>query len=140
MNLIDFFDRAAARHPGRDFAISDASTWTYGEMSDFATRIGNGLKALGMGRETKCAVLSRNDPLAFAAFLGILKAQGVWVPVHTGNGAAENQHLLEFFDVEILFYAREFEDFARQAKTRLPAIRELICLDAASEFSPGLHA
>ncbi len=136
MNLIDFFDRTASRHPGRTCVTGVARTWTYREMSDFATRVGNGLKAFGVVRETKCAVLSRNDPLSFGAFLGILKAQGAWVPVHTGNGAAENLHLLEFFDVEILFYGSEFEEFARHAKARVPAIRQFICLDSAGHFAP----
>ena len=74
MNLIDFFDRVAATAPQRPAYIFEGKQWTYEYVNGLAIRIAHGLTALGMKRESKCAVLSRNDPLAFTALLGILKA------------------------------------------------------------------
>ena len=39
MNLIDFFDRAAAHHPARTFIVFEGRHWAYGEVSELATRI-----------------------------------------------------------------------------------------------------
>ncbi|MBI3370939.1 MAG: AMP-binding protein [Betaproteobacteria bacterium] len=138
MNLIDFFDSSATAFPQRPALIFDDRRWSYREVSDLATRIGRGLVACGVGRETKCAVLSRNDPLAFAALLGILKARGAWVPLNPANAAEENLHITEFFDVEVLFYQKEFEAFAQLVKERIPAVGKFVCLDQPGALGPQL--
>ena len=138
MNLIDFFDRSAAAYSQRTFCVFEDREWSYAEASDLATRIGHGLAALGVARETKCAVLSRNDPFAFITLLGILKARGTWVPLNPANGTEENSFIVEFFDVEVLFYQTEFEPFARLVKARVPAVRHFICLDGRGPLGPEL--
>lgn len=138
MNLIDFFDKSAAAFPRRAICVFDDREWSYREVSDLATRIAHGLAALGVAHETKCAVLSRNDPLAFTALLGILKARGTWVPLNPANGSEENLYLADFFDVEVLFYQKEFEPFARSVKERVPAVSRFICLDGRGPLGPEL--
>jgi len=138
MNLIDFFDNSALAFPHRPLYIFDDRPWAYSEVSELATRIGRGLTAGGVRRETKCAVLSRNDPLAFTALLGILKARGAWVPLNPTNAADENLYITEFFDVEVLFYQKEFEAFAQLVQQRIPAVRHFICLDGPGTLGPVL--
>ncbi len=138
MNLIDFFDRTAGRHPERAAYVFEGRTWPYREVADLATRIGHGLKTLGVEGETKCAVISRNHPLAFTAMLGILKARGTWVPIHTANGEEENLYLVDFFDVEVLFYEREFEAFACRVKESNPRVRSFICVDGDGDLGRSL--
>ena len=45
MNLIDFFDGTAARHPARSFMVFEGRQWSYREVAELATRISHGLKA-----------------------------------------------------------------------------------------------
>lgn len=138
MNLIDFFDKSAAAFPHRAALVFEDRTWTYREVSDLATRIGRGLLESGVRRETKCAVLSRNDPLAFTALLGILKARGAWVPLNPANASEENLYITEFFDVEVLFYQKEFEAFAHLVRERIPAVGHFVCLDMPGDLGPQL--
>lgn len=138
MNLIDFFDKSAALHPERSMLVCEGTTWTYRQAADFATRIAHGLRAFGVQRETKCAVISRNDPHGFMAMLGILKAQGTWVPLNPANAAEENLYILEAFDVEVLFYQRDLADFARAVGERLPLVRRFVCVDGDVEPGVGL--
>lgn len=138
MNLVDFFDRVAATAPKRAAYIFEGEGWSYQRVADEATRIAHGLTALGVKRESKCAVLSRNHPLAFTTLLGILKARGAWVPLNVGGGEEEHTHILSWFDVEVLFYEREFEEFARKVRDQIPALRHFICMDGVSEFAPDL--
>lgn len=140
MNLIDFFDKSAFLFPDRPLYIVDNKPWTYSEVGRLATRIGHGLLGYGLAPETKCAVLSRNNPLAFTALLGILKAQCTWVPLNVGNGAEENLHILEFFDVQVIFYEQEFEEFVQVAKEKVSGVRHLICIDAEGALGPALSA
>lgn len=138
MNLIDYFDKSASAFPQRPLYIYDDEVWSYRQVADTATRIGHGLRSLGVVRESKCAVLSRNDPRAFTVLLGILKAQGTWVPLNVGNGTEENLYILDFFDVEVFFYQKEFDEFAQMVRARVPAIKQFICLDGHGRLAMSL--
>jgi len=138
VNLIDFFDRVVAATPERAAYVFDGKLSSYKDVADFATRIAHGLEAFGVERETKCGVLSRNDPLAFTALLGILKARGAWVPLNVGGADDEHLHILSAFDVEVLFYQREFEPFARKVQRVLLTVRHFVCLDGASDVALDL--
>jgi acyl-CoA synthetase (AMP-forming)/AMP-acid ligase II len=140
MNLIDFFDSSVDRAPGRDCIVFEDQGWTYRQVSDLATRIGHGLRAMGVRQETKCSVVSRNHPVAFTSMLGILKAQGTWVPLNPVNAAEENLYILEQFDVEVLFFQKESEAFARQVRERLPQVRHFLCVDGESELGPSVES
>jgi len=138
MNLIDHFDKSAALHPDRIVLTCDGDDWTYRQASDVATRIGHGLRGFGVTRETKCAVISRNDPYAFMAMLGILKAQGTWVPLNPANAVEENIYIVDAFDVEVLFYQRDQADFARNVRERLSRVRHFVCVDGDAQPGIGL--
>ncbi|TCT03709.1 class I adenylate-forming enzyme family protein [Paralcaligenes ureilyticus] len=132
MNLIDFFDKSARLYPNRVAAIFEDRQWLYRDVLDLATRIGNGLRSADVSADTKCAVLSRNDPIAFISMLGILKAQGVWVPLNPSNAKSQSMHILNAFDVEVLFFEKEEEDFARAAKEECPGIKLFLCVNGPS--------
>lgn len=140
MNLIDFFERNVQLHPEKAALVFENRSWSYREADALARRIANGLKGFGIERETKCAVLSKNHWLSFVTLLGILKARGTWVPIHTGNAPDDSIYILNFFDVEILFYQKDFENIARRAKAEIPAIRHFICIDGESDFAPNIES
>lgn len=134
MNFIDFFDKSATTYADRTALVFDDRQWTYRETSDLATRIGNGLRTIGVQRDVKCAVISRNDPVAFMAMLGILKAEGVWVPLNATNSPDENQYIVSAFDVEVLFFQKSLEAFAQAVKAQCPGVRHFFCVDGDSEL------
>src|SRR3972149_1485550 len=139
MNLIDFFDRSAATFPGRPALIFEDRAFAYRDVREFAAPVAHGLAGLGVARETKCAVLSRNDPFAFMALLGILKARATWVPLNPARGGDENLFITAFFDVEVLFYQSEFEPFARLVRERIPQVRHFIVLDRPGALRPHIE-
>ena len=139
MNAIDFFDRSAWLYPDRDLYRLDGHAWSYRKVSLLANRIAHALRAEGVVAESKCAVLSRNDPVGFTVLFGVLKAQGAWVPLNVGNGTEENLHILNLFDAEVLFFQKEFEEFATTAKQTLPQIRQFVCLDGKTSLGPSFE-
>lgn len=140
MNLIDFFDRSAQRYPDRIAIEADDRSWTYSEVEDLATRIGNGLRAFSVGPDVKCAVYSRNHSISFISMLGILKAQGVWVPLNPSNAKPQSLHILASFDVEVLFFEKEEEDFVLEIKEACPAIKHFLCVNGESDLGPTVEA
>ena len=139
MNLIDFFNRNVHMFPDKAALIFQDRSWSYGQVDNMACRVANGLAKFGVQRETKCAVISRNHWLGFAALLGILKSRGTWVPINVGNAEEDHLYILDFFDVEVLFYQKEFEALARRVRDEIPAIRHFICIDGAGECGPGME-
>jgi acyl-CoA synthetase (AMP-forming)/AMP-acid ligase II len=140
MNLIDYLGRNARNFPQRAACRSDGSSWTYAQLNEMALRTAHGLKAFGVERETPCAVISRNHVLGFTALLGILKARGAWVPLNTGNAEEDHLYVLEHFDVHVLFFQREFEDFAQRVRERVPNVKHFVCVDGPSAMGSDMSA
>jgi acyl-CoA synthetase (AMP-forming)/AMP-acid ligase II len=138
MNLIDFFDRNVREFPERAAVVFENQQMSYASLGQLVLRIANGLATIGCQPESKCAVLSRNDLLSFASLLGILKARGTWVPLNTGNTENDHMYILEWFDVEVLFYQKEFESLAKLVREHIPAVRHFLCIDGESEYGSNL--
>lgn len=133
MNFIDFFYRSAQLYPDRPAMHFCGESWSYRDLAQLANRVANGLKQLGVQPGTKCAVVSRNDPFAFIAMLGIMKARAVWVPLNPANAQTDNTHILKAFDVEIVFHQRASEGFVAHAMHECPALRTAFCLGGGGE-------
>ena len=138
MNLIDYLGRNAKNFPSRPACRAGERTWTYAQLEDMATRTGHGLEAFGVEHETPCAVISRNHVMGFTALLGILKARGAWVPLNIGNAEEDHLYILEHFDVRVLCFQREFEDFARRVREQVPTVNHFVCVDGISEIAPDM--
>lgn len=136
MNLIHFFERNAREFPNRKAIVFNNEVWSYAQADNLARRIASGLIDSGVQRETKCAVLSRNDAMSFIILLGILKTRGTWVPLHAGNPDDVLRYMIEFFDVEVLFYQKEFETLAQWVKLNLPSVRNFYCIDDDGNCGP----
>ncbi|HEY4588875.1 MAG TPA: amino acid adenylation domain-containing protein, partial [Thermoanaerobaculia bacterium] len=72
----------------------DGLETAYGELERRANQLAHFLIALGVGPETRVALLAERSAGAVVAILGILKAGGVWVPVDPETPAERAAFLL----------------------------------------------
>jgi amino acid adenylation domain-containing protein len=64
-------------------AVDDyGDVWTYRELRGHMRRIAAVLRNAGAGRNSRVAVLMDNNPLAYAALLGVLAADACFVPLN----------------------------------------------------------
>jgi len=140
VNLIDFFDRAVSNVPNKTAIVYGREKWTYSSADDWVTRIAHGLRELGVRHEVKCGATSRNHPHMLLAMLGVLRAGGTWVPLNTSNSREQNVELVRHFDVEVLFFEKEFEQAAEAALRDAEKVQHLICLDAETDLGPELRS
>ena len=132
MNLIDYFDAGVAGHPDAPcFVDSDSgdSPLTYAETQARTCQIAHALRGLGLAPGFHGAVLSGNTAGAFTALLGILRAQGVWLPVNARNSVDSNVEFLQDMDCDVLFYQTHYADQVTAMRERLPRIRYYISLE-----------
>ncbi len=105
-NLVAFLlggkdsDRIALRLPGRDY--------TYGELQSAASAIAGHLLRLGGRYSDRCALISENSFFWVAAYLGILRAGMVAVPLPANFPSEDLAHVLRIVEARIAFVQREF--------------------------------
>ncbi|MEU8954733.1 amino acid adenylation domain-containing protein [Streptomyces sp. NPDC048518] len=90
------FEERAARHPGRTavLAADGQESIDYAELDALANQVGRSLRARGVGRDDRVALLMERGPRMLATLLGVLKAGGAYVPVDPGHPAARIGHIL----------------------------------------------
>lgn len=139
MAIIDFFDRGRLLNPkGTAFVMND-QRWTFEESYATTCQVAQSLVSPGPAQGAKGAVLATNHPLAWMCVLGMWRAGLTWVPVNPRSTTAENEQLLDAFDVEVLFFQEAFGAAVEKFKASCPRLKHLVCIDArlpGSEFLP----
>jgi fatty-acyl-CoA synthase len=129
MRLIDYLDKGASLGPEAPCLTTAGRTLTYFDVQRLSWRIARALDRSGIGPGDKVAILSANDPTAFACVFGISRAGAVWCPVNPRNEAAENRDLLDSFDCACLIYQAAFAPLVAKILPDLPKLTTLVCLD-----------
>jgi acyl-CoA synthetase (AMP-forming)/AMP-acid ligase II len=130
MRLTGYLDKGASLGPGAACLTMGDATLSYGQVQELSWRVASALAASGVRPGDKVAILSANDPVAFACVFGIARAGAVWCPVNPRNEAAENRELLDLFDCTCLIFQGGFEPLVSHMLPGLPKLTTLVCLDA----------
>lgn len=142
MSLTRYLDKGASL--GRDapclvMEVIDGAdlVLSYGDVVDHSVAVAAALARAGVAAGDKVAILSGNDPVAFATVFGIARRGAVWVPVNPRNAAAENRELLELFDCVALFHAPAHADLVARIVPWLPELRTVVPLAELDEWLVG---
>src|ERR1700726_3213889 len=114
----------------------DGKDLSYGDVQRLSYRIARGLANSGVTPGEKVAILSGNDPIAFACVFGILRAGSVWCPINPRNEAVETQFHLDAFGCRPFLFHSGFGPMVDKLRLHLPKLRSLVCLDADMPFAP----
>lgn len=80
---LGFLIEAAARRGDKVAVVAGERRWTFAELADAATAVATGLVAKhGLKKGERVALAMRNSPEWMAAFLGVVAAGGVAVPLN----------------------------------------------------------
>src|SRR5882762_3777351 len=78
MRLVDYLDKGASLGTDAPCLTMDGKDLSYGDVQRLSYRIARGLANSGVTPGEKVAILSGNDPIAFACIFGISPAGRVW--------------------------------------------------------------
>jgi acyl-CoA synthetase (AMP-forming)/AMP-acid ligase II len=140
MAIIDFFDRGWDMDGNATAYIEGERSFTFDEVGELSCRIANTLLALRLPKETKGAVWSGNDVMAWACTLGLWRANMAWIPVNPRNAAEDNGFILDAFDCEVLFFQQAYGETIAALRSALPKVKHWVCIDADLPDAPGLEA
>ncbi|MER5716460.1 amino acid adenylation domain-containing protein [Streptomyces sp. NPDC002132] len=93
-DVITAFEARAAQRPDAPALTWGSRTWTFRELDDAAGRVAARLRAAGIGRDDRVAVLAGRTPQMVAALFGVLKAGAGYVPVDPGYPRERCAHML----------------------------------------------
>lgn len=139
MRLIDYLDKGATLGAGAPCLSMGEQTLSYREVQILTYRVARGLQRSGVKPGDKVAILSGNDPLAFACVFGISRAAAVWCPINPRNEAAENRFVLDAFDCVCLVFDSAFASLVEQMLPDLPKLSTLVCLDQSLPFAQAFE-
>jgi long-chain acyl-CoA synthetase len=119
-----FSDRPALR-----YKISGAwQDMTYGNLWELSDLIAAGMIKCGFNAGDHAALLAPSSPQWVAAYLGILKAGGVVIPIDKELKAAELRHILADCDARLIFSAPPCLDLLLEILPNIPELERIVTL------------
>jgi fatty-acyl-CoA synthase len=118
-----FLHRSAAIHPDRVAVVDGGLRRTYGELRERVNRLASALRADGLERHDRVAVLCPNVPEMLELHHAVPGAGGVLVAINSRLSAAEVGYILEHSGAGRLFLDPELEPLAAGAPAGLDIVR-----------------
>ncbi len=138
MRLADYLDKGASLGPETPCLTMGEADLSYEQVQRLTYRIARALQNTGISAGDKMAVLSGNDPVAFACVFGLSRAAAVWCPINPRNEAAENRYILDAFDCRALIFHSAYAAMVERMIPDLPKLGALVCLDKSTAYAPSL--
>lgn len=140
MRIIDFWDQGVRYYADNDAFVDSASTYTYARADREIHRIAGAISGNGFVAGTRIGVYAPNGNDAWLALLGLMRAEGVWLPINPRNSIESNIDLADRFGMNVLFYSCRFNEEVKQIANAVPAVSAFVCIDGEGSVGQGLSA
>ena len=111
---------------------------TYGALAELTDRVAAGLQGLGLKRLDRVGVYLPKRVETVAAFFGITRAQGVFVPINPLLKAEQVGYIVRNCDVRVLITSRERWDELRPTLGDKHPIERVVLVDTAASSGPEI--
>ncbi|HYZ63560.1 MAG TPA: AMP-binding protein, partial [Acetobacteraceae bacterium] len=139
MVLADVVERNAQLRGGAPAFVFEGRTLTHAAFRDRAFALGNALLGLGLGRQSRVAVLAQNRTEYFEAFAGIGAAGLITVNLNWRLALPELERIVADCEPEVLIFDAPSEAVAAVLR-RAPSIRHAIAFDRAPDWAVSYEA
>ncbi|NVM22595.1 MAG: AMP-binding protein [Desulfobacterales bacterium] len=126
LGLIQAIERWAAASPDSIALHFDGESVTHRKLNLQANRVANGLRALGLEKGDRVAIMLPNIPEFVYALLGTLKLGAVAVPFNTLYKGGEIQHILKDSGAKVLIALTNFAPMINEIRPELPALEQVV--------------
>jgi len=125
----DVLEHHARTRPFRVALIEGKEEITYRDLRDRVLGYAGVLRAAGIGKGDRVAILAQNSVLYLEALFAVTAAGAALVPLNHLLIARELASILEDADVKALLFTGEFLDRVGEIRTRLPGIPCFVRID-----------
>lgn len=114
--------------------------WNFQQLDVVTDRMIVKLKDLGIGHGTHAGIWSVNSPIWVSLFLALVKMGAVPVLINTCYKAEEVKGILNYADVEVLFYGIRYktivyEEIVTAIRKDTPKVRHFVKMDGFGDLS-----
>jgi long-chain acyl-CoA synthetase len=140
MYLTQFLHRNLQRCPGHTALVSKEGRRTHGQLYERVSRLAAGLRAAGVSRGERVALLSLNSLEAVEIMLACWWTGAVFCPVNTRWSVPEIVACLSDCSPGLLFVDAANEAAAAQASAQVQGMRAIVKISSVDAVSPGFEA
>ena len=138
VTFMDVVEDSARKRPGHPFLFFKGRTIPYGEMVKFAAIFSAALKANGVKKGDRVAILLPNCPQGFISSFGTWKAGGIAVPLNPMYTEHELEHALKECGAEVAVVLTPFYATVKKVQGRT-SLRLVIAVNI-KEYLPSFLA
>lgn len=120
---------AARRFPARTAIVFEGARLTHKELNERVNRLGNALRALGIGKRDRLAILSENTHKYLEVYFAASKLGISVTPLNFRLADSEVIHIINDSESTVLFVGDGYEERVLEMTGSLPGIRKCITLD-----------
>jgi fatty-acyl-CoA synthase len=131
-------DQGCHVNPDKEAVIFKDERVTYGKLRDQAYQLANGLRALGIRKGDRVAVLLRNCTEWFDIFFAAASLGAVLVPVNFLLKSKEVAFIINDSGASLLFVGEDLLGLIDTGKGRTPDLRNIICIGGGTPSPPVL--
>ncbi|MEV5981903.1 AMP-binding protein [Streptomyces sp. NPDC052114] len=136
---------AAERYGDWEFLRFPERSISFAEADGYASRLARVLRAHGVGRGDRVALMMGNVPEWPLSWLAVTRAGAIAVPVNARSGSADLAYVLKDSGSVLALASQECVEGVRKAAVDVGSLKEVHTLDAlaeelaeASSFDPGI--
>jgi long-chain acyl-CoA synthetase len=135
MNTIDGVFRETVRNFPDSIVMRyfQADSWdhiTYAEMNNAVNVIAHGLDSLGVGNESKIAIMCENRPEWIVSYISILTTGSIAVPIDAMLGEVETEHILKHSAAETIICSMRTYDIISRIMSEIDTLKNIVILDS----------
>jgi O-succinylbenzoic acid--CoA ligase len=131
----EMLSNAVARRPRSVALICGEESLTYAELDGLVGRVAGGLKALGVEKGDRVAMVIGNSIEFVVVMFAIARLGAVSVPLNIRHQLAENRHIIEDCVAKVVVHEDELSDKV-PAHDTLPGLKHVIALRRDGAGSP----
>ncbi|MDQ1533226.1 MAG: 3-oxocholest-4-en-26-oate---CoA ligase [Actinomycetota bacterium] len=136
-NYASIYESVADALPDHTALIQGQRTRTWRELDDRAARLAAGLRAAGLGPDSKVASYLYNSNEYIEGLLGTFKLRAVPVNVNYRYLEEELVYLLDNSDAEALLFHGSLSEFVAKIAGRAPKLKLLVQVDDGAPLIDG---
>jgi long-chain acyl-CoA synthetase len=123
----EMLSNAVARRPHGAALISGGDPVTYSELDGLVGKVAGGLRALGVGKGDRVAMVIGNSVEFVVVTFAIARLGAVSVPLNIRHKLAENRHIIEDCEAAVVVHEHDLADTI-PAPGALPDLKHTIAL------------
>ncbi len=134
-SLIDMFNMAAQQYAGEVSIIDQGVSYTFDELKNASDKCAVGLIEEGISKGDRVALYCINSVEFAIAYMGIVKAGGVVVPINLLQKASEIVYVMANAGVSGLIYHPAFQPNVDEILDELQNVKLSICVSSTTASS-----